>query len=212
MKDDEGHLYFAAFDTYRKELYSTAISADFVNMIMSRSRSKRQVLLLDCCYSGAFAKGMIAKGADKEVHTKEHFDGHGRIILTASDAMQYSFEGDELKGVGVAEYLCKNNFQTSLFNNRINSESRFLLQAINAGSSKGSKGSSIDITIKGTSNDFAITVTAGKWGENTLLADSLYCMSGIAAAKKFSSFIFGSFEKNLWNYINAQVKLLQETQ
>lgn len=108
--------------------------------------------------------------------------------------------------------MCKNNFQTSLFNNRINSESRFLLQAINAGSSKGSKGSSIDITIKGTSNDFAITVTAGKWGENTLLADSLYCMSGIAAAKKFSSFIFGSFEKNLWNYINAQVKLLQETQ
>ena len=91
------------FDTYRKELYSTAISADFVNMIMSRSKSKRQVLLLDCCYSGAFAKGMISKGADKEVHTKEHFDGHGRIILTASDAMQYSFEGDELKGVGVAE-------------------------------------------------------------------------------------------------------------
>ncbi|MGC2571778.1 MAG: SIR2 family protein [Candidatus Nitrosopolaris sp.] len=100
IKDDEGQLHFATSDTYRKRLHSTAVSAGWVNGIMNRSRSKRQVLLLDCCYSGAFAKGMVAKAGDKEMHTKEHFDGHGRIILTASDSMQYSFEGDDLKEVG----------------------------------------------------------------------------------------------------------------
>jgi uncharacterized caspase-like protein len=100
IKDDEGKLYFAASDTYRKKLYSTAISADFVNTMMKRSKSKRKVLLLDCCYSGAFAKGMVAKSED-EVHTRDHFDGYGTIILTASDAIQYSFEGDELKELAV---------------------------------------------------------------------------------------------------------------
>jgi uncharacterized caspase-like protein len=101
IKDDEGKLYFAASDTYRKKIYSTAIPADFVNSMIKRSKSKRKVLLLDCCYSGAFAKGMVAKAGDKEIHTRDHFDGYGTIILTASDAMQYSFEGDELKEVGV---------------------------------------------------------------------------------------------------------------
>jgi CheY-like chemotaxis protein len=103
IKDDAGELHFATSDTYRKKLHSTAVSAEWVNKLMKSSRSKRQVLLLDCCYSGAFAKGMVAKG-DREIHTREHFDGHGRIILTASDSMQYSFEGDELKlGAAAAE-------------------------------------------------------------------------------------------------------------
>lgn len=101
IKDDEGKLYFAASDTLRKKIYSTAIHADFVNSMMKRSKSRRKVLLLDCCYSGAFAKGMVAKAVDVEIHTDNHFDGYGTIILTASDAMQYSFEGDELKEVGV---------------------------------------------------------------------------------------------------------------
>ena len=100
IKDVDGRLYFAAADTRRKLLRSTAVSANFVNDVMHQSLSRRQVLLLDCCYSGAFAKGMVAK-AGTEISTKEHFEGRGRVVLTASDAMQYSYEGDKVAGEGV---------------------------------------------------------------------------------------------------------------
>jgi hypothetical protein len=54
IKDDDGQLYFATLNTRRKLLGSTSISANFVNMMMFRSRSLKQVLLLDCTYSGIF--------------------------------------------------------------------------------------------------------------------------------------------------------------
>jgi len=66
---------------------------------MTRSRSRRVVLLLDCCYSGAFATGLMSRAGDR-VDLKERFDGRGRVVLTASSAMEYSFEGDELEGEG----------------------------------------------------------------------------------------------------------------
>ena len=100
FKDVDGRLYFASTNTRRKLLASTAVSANFVNEVMTRSRSRRQMLVLDCCYSGAFAKGMLHKAADKAIHTGDQFEGRGRIVLTASDSMQYSFEGDTLEGHG----------------------------------------------------------------------------------------------------------------
>jgi hypothetical protein len=100
IKDEEGRLYFATIDTRRKLLRATAIPAALVNDVMRYSRSRRQVLLLDCCYSGAFAKEMVAK-ADEGMGTQDRFKGRGRVVLTASDAMQYAFEGDEVKGKGV---------------------------------------------------------------------------------------------------------------
>jgi uncharacterized caspase-like protein len=56
IKDEEGRLYFATTDTSRQMLRTTAIPATLVHDVMRYSRSKRQVLLLDCCYSGAFGK------------------------------------------------------------------------------------------------------------------------------------------------------------
>jgi len=97
IKDEDGLLYFSTTDTKRKLLPSTAIESNFVNKVMQRSRSRKQVLLLDCCYSGAFARGMLSR-ADTAIDTKERFDGKGLFVLTASDAMQYSFEGDHLEG------------------------------------------------------------------------------------------------------------------
>lgn len=99
IKDEDGKLYFSTKDTKRKLIRATAVEANFVNEVMQRSRSRRQVLLLDCCYSGAFARGMVGK-ADRAIGTKERFDGIGRVVLTASDAMQYSFEGDQVDGKG----------------------------------------------------------------------------------------------------------------
>jgi hypothetical protein len=95
VKDDSGQLYFATPDTELANLDATAVPADFVNRHMSRSHSRRIVLLLDCCYSGAFARGMMAK-AGTGVELRERFEGRGRIVLTASSAMEYAFEATEL--------------------------------------------------------------------------------------------------------------------
>src|SRR5215217_4626793 len=95
VKDEGGELYFAAANTRLRRLGATAVAADFVNRRMSRSRSRRVVLLLDCCYAGAFERGMTAR-AGTGVAIEEQFGGRGRAVITASSAMEYAFEGDEL--------------------------------------------------------------------------------------------------------------------
>ena len=58
---------------------------------MSNSRSRRQVVILDCCFSGAFAEGWSAKD-DGSVDVKAQLGGEGRAVLTSSTSTQYSFE------------------------------------------------------------------------------------------------------------------------
>jgi len=108
VKDEDGKLYFATPDTRRNRLRSTAVSAAFINDLMRRTRARTQVLLLDCCFSGAFAKGMIAKSGTaigSSIGTNDYFQGRGRVVLTASDAMQYAFEEDELVEAGVVNSI-----------------------------------------------------------------------------------------------------------
>lgn len=103
ITDDDGLLYFAASNTQHKRLRSTAVAARWVNEIMIQCRSRRQILLLDCCHSGAFARtkaiGAVRTGQQFEGHTQD--EGRGRVVLTASDAIQFSFEGEAIEGTGV---------------------------------------------------------------------------------------------------------------
>jgi hypothetical protein len=97
LKDEDGTLYFASSNTLVEHLEATAIPSEFVNRQMTRSRSRRIVLLLDCCFGGAFARGMVHRAGDA-VAIKEEFDGQGRVVLTASRAMEYAFEGETIEG------------------------------------------------------------------------------------------------------------------
>jgi hypothetical protein len=92
VKDEAGELHFATSGTKLARLAGTAVSADFVARRMNRSRSRRIVLLLDCCYSGAFGRGMVAR-AGGSVGLEEQFGGSGRAVITASSSMEYAFEG-----------------------------------------------------------------------------------------------------------------------
>lgn len=97
LKDEDGTLFFASSNTEVGHLEATAIPSEFVNRQMTRSRSRRIVLLLDCCFGGAFARGMVHR-AGEDVAVKEEFGGQGRVVLTASRAMEYAFEGDRRQG------------------------------------------------------------------------------------------------------------------
>jgi YVTN family beta-propeller protein len=99
LKDDDGALYLATTNTKRDSLLFTSLPAEQIDRAMSSCSSSQQVLILDCCYSGAFPAGRMAK-SDDSVQTLERFQGRGRTILTASDATQYSFEGNKISGTG----------------------------------------------------------------------------------------------------------------
>ncbi|MFN2197260.1 MAG: caspase, EACC1-associated type [Anaerolineales bacterium] len=97
--DDRGDLYLAVKDTDSKFLRATAISSAFIREEMDNSRAQSQVLILDCCHSGAFARGV--KGSPGlTVGTSLAFEskGSGRVIMTASDSTQYAWEGDQIIG------------------------------------------------------------------------------------------------------------------
>ena len=99
VKNARGELYLAVADTETDLLGATAIPASYISEEMDASASRRLVLVLDCCHSGAFLRG--AKGAvGVSVDTREAFEGSGsgRVILTATDAIQYAWEGDEVSG------------------------------------------------------------------------------------------------------------------
>ena len=76
IKDQGGELYFAMTNTKLRLLGATAVAADFVNRRMTQSRSQRIVLFLDCCYAGAFDRGMRAR-ASKVMDLEERFSGRG---------------------------------------------------------------------------------------------------------------------------------------
>lgn len=64
---------------------ATTLPASTVKRYMDNSLSQCQIVILDCCFSGAFANGMtIGKGIE------EAFGGIGRAVLTSSEAIETS--------------------------------------------------------------------------------------------------------------------------
>lgn len=98
IRDELGALYLAVKNTIHTRLRSTAIKSDYIRESMDQSRSKRQVLILDCCNSGAFEQGTKA-ATGVSIGTASAFEaGYGRIILTASDSTQFAWEGNRIIG------------------------------------------------------------------------------------------------------------------
>ena len=132
VTDNRGNLFFATSDTVfneKRELQkSTAVSAKTVSQWMVESYSKRQVLILDCCYSGAFARNVVPMG-NKSINIPKQFEKDdpvgpykrplnqprvkkedpskklGRAILTSSDSYEYSFETKDAELSVYTRYL-----------------------------------------------------------------------------------------------------------
>jgi DNA-binding beta-propeller fold protein YncE len=97
--DDRGRLYYATADTDRALLSATAVPSAWLNEQLEDCRSRRQILVLDCCHSGAFAKGAKGEG---ELALRDRFGGRGRVVLTGSRGTEYSFEHDDVVGDSVS--------------------------------------------------------------------------------------------------------------
>lgn len=98
ITDESGKLYLSTIKTRKLAngslLLPTAVAASFLHDNINQSKSQRQVLILDCCFSGAMAKGMTVKN-DGRVNVQECLGGTGRAILTSSTSTQYSIVSEE---------------------------------------------------------------------------------------------------------------------
>ena len=98
IKDDNGRLYFSTRITRKnsknKLIKSTAIAASFVRDQLNNNRCKRQVIILECCFSGAFDPSSVIKD-DGYVDLQNQLGAEGRVILASSSSTQYSFEQQE---------------------------------------------------------------------------------------------------------------------
>lgn len=99
LPDERGHLYLATRDTSAANPDGNSIPAAEIRRMMGSSRSRRQVLVLDCCYSGAFgtAKDQAPLAINAHTFTTE---GFGQHVLTASRSVERAYEGNqEIDGV-----------------------------------------------------------------------------------------------------------------
>ena len=88
--DPRGRLYFVAANTKKALPESTGITAEWVKKQMDQSRSQRIVLLLDCCYSGAFATR--GNGGKEILEQVRQLGGRGRVVITASGKAEQAYE------------------------------------------------------------------------------------------------------------------------
>lgn len=101
IRSQSGQLFLAARNTSLEMLRSSGISSRFIKDVMDDSLCRKQLLILDCCYGGAIVEGAKSEHVvGQPVHSTAMFDsgGAGRVIITASDAMQYAFDGENVAG------------------------------------------------------------------------------------------------------------------
>lgn len=93
--DFNGKFYFATSETGKNDKdrpsYARSVQASFVQEKMSASRCRHQVVILDCCFSGAFASDMRIK-SHTTVNLMAQLGGEGCAILTSSTELEYSYE------------------------------------------------------------------------------------------------------------------------
>ncbi|MDM8537218.1 tetratricopeptide repeat protein [Desulfobacterales bacterium HSG17] len=86
FRDQRGEFYLAVQDTEKDLLGASAVSAAFITREIGNCRAKNQLIILDCCFSGAFkASGDGAAGSNV-------------VVLTASDATEFAWEDEESLG------------------------------------------------------------------------------------------------------------------
>ncbi|WP_243788982.1 caspase, EACC1-associated type [Saccharopolyspora gloriosae] len=97
VRDDFGQLHLAMTNSRHDRLNATAVSAQFVRNQMDTTRSRRVVVVLDCCFAGAFPPGSTHR-AGESVGVLSQLGGRGSAVMTSSSALEYSFESGRSAG------------------------------------------------------------------------------------------------------------------
>ncbi|NVO22626.1 caspase, EACC1-associated type [Donghicola mangrovi] len=98
LRDTNGHdLYLALRRTKLNFIRGTSLKSAFIRDEMDYSPSQRQIVIFDCCHSGAFIdSGMTPKHGVKTLSESDVLNsgGTGRFVLAASAANESAYERD----------------------------------------------------------------------------------------------------------------------
>lgn len=86
--DDRGQLFLVAKNTDHNHLEETALSVAELLACLEACRSLQQVIILDCCFSGTFAKGMVAPSDVDAIG--QQLSGKRRALLTSPWSIDYA--------------------------------------------------------------------------------------------------------------------------
>jgi uncharacterized caspase-like protein len=103
ITDDNNRLYLATKGTSKDFYKATSVPASFIQDISLECYAKRQVIVLDCCYSGAFAEGWQTKSVG--IDLEKELGAEGRVVLTSSTATQTSFQQEDEELSLYTQYL-----------------------------------------------------------------------------------------------------------
>jgi uncharacterized caspase-like protein len=82
FRDDNGELYLTTSDTEIDDVEASSLSATFIRQRMEQSRAGQQVVLLDCCFSGAFLPGLTPK-SEIRINSGESFNSMDEAKLSS---------------------------------------------------------------------------------------------------------------------------------
>jgi hypothetical protein len=93
--DFDGGLHLLAANSSLDLLHEATFHSDEIKGFLDRSRSRRQVLVLDCCHAGAFVPPGHKDAGRREAVTSATFDprGYGRVVILASSETQVVPDG-----------------------------------------------------------------------------------------------------------------------
>ena len=97
---DRESVFLAATDTRREQLHTTAVDTDGVlRHLLNITRASQKVVLLDCCFSGAFGARNRFRGGVRE-EPRRGMRQQGTFILTSSThARAAKTQGDDRPSV-----------------------------------------------------------------------------------------------------------------
>jgi hypothetical protein len=92
-----GHLCLATANTDCKALEATSVRAATIKSYFDLSYSRKKILLLDCCFSGAAGEEFAPTKGGIDGELRSMSQGQGTFIMTASSSVQTAVEkeGDQ---------------------------------------------------------------------------------------------------------------------
>jgi S-DNA-T family DNA segregation ATPase FtsK/SpoIIIE len=95
LKTDHDKLFFAACNTELDRPYATAVASNTVQGLLEECQAGVKMVLLDCCYSGAFSNGLVVRSSTA-IDYEAQLLGRGTYVITATGELEYAYEGNEL--------------------------------------------------------------------------------------------------------------------
>jgi len=107
LQDQFGDLYLAAADTKADVLGATGLPLRLIRDQLDRTRSHRNLVILDCATVAAYSGGREIVGSTSGIIEALEGDRQGRMVIASSDVISGALEGDQVVGEPAAGSLSR---------------------------------------------------------------------------------------------------------